>query len=145
MHHKTNGRLYQLNHCTYNCKYHIVWVTKYRQDFFGSAHSKMVLRKMLRAICRWKDVLINGWYIGTDHVHLYITIPPKYSVSYTVNVLKGKSSSWIKKSTNQLPSGSVWSRGYFVTTTGVNEYVVKKYINSHGKRLKDVQPTLRFH
>lgn len=82
MNHRTNGRLYQLNHCTYNCKYHIVWVTKYRQDFFGSAHSKMVLRKMFRAICRWKGLLINGWYIGDDHVHLYITIPPKYSVSF---------------------------------------------------------------
>ena len=108
MDNKTNGRLYQLNHCTYNCKYHLVLVTKYRQEFFGSAHSQMVLRKMLRAICRWKGIMINGWYIGKDHVHMYVTIPPKYSVSYVVNVLKGKSSSWIKKSTHQFPSGSVW-------------------------------------
>ena len=128
MNNKSNARLYQLNHCTYNCVYHVVWVTKYRQRFFDIEYNKKVLKKMLRAICRWKGIVIKGWYIGEDHVHMYIVIPPKYSVSYVLNVLKGKSSGWIKKSTKQLPSGSVWSRGYFVTTTGVNEYVVKKYM-----------------
>lgn len=76
--------------------------------------------------------------MGPEHVHLYISIPPKYSVSYAVNILKGKSSSWIKKKTNKLPKGSIWNRGYFVTTLGLSEYAVRKYVESHGKRLKDV-------
>ena len=139
MNSRRNGRLYQLNHCTYRCKYHLVWVTKYRQDFFSSPYNKKVLKKMLSSICKWKGLTIHGWCIASDHIHLHITIPPKYSVAYCVNILKGKSSAWLRKKTKKLPPGSIWSRGYFVSTTGVNEYIVKRYINSHGKRMKDIQ------
>lgn len=139
MNNKTNGRLYQLEHSTYYCVYHLVWVTKYRQPLFSNDYNKMVLKKMLKSICRWKGFEIKAWHIGDEHIHLYILIPPKYSVSYAVLILKGKSSSWIKKKTKKLPMGSIWSRGYFITTTGVNEQIIKRYIESHGRRMKDLQ------
>ena len=135
---RNNGRLYQLNHCTYMCNYHIVWVTAYRRKYFEKEWNKRELRNMVRSICRWKGFEIRAWHVGDEHVHLYISIPPKYSVSYAVNILKGKSSSWIKKKTKRI-EGSVWQRGYFVSTLGINEIVVKKYIESHGKREKDIQ------
>ena len=135
---KKNGRLYQLSHCTYRCNYHIVWTTKYRREHFKDAYVSEEMKRILKTICKWKQFEINAWHIGEEHVHLYISIPPKYSVSYAVNILKGKSSSWIKKKTKKLGTGSIWNRGYFVTTIGVSEQAVKRYVESHGKRLKDV-------
>jgi putative transposase len=138
----TNGRLYQLDHCTYTCQYHIVWSTKYRQKFFTTDYSKNEVKKMLKSICKWKGFLIHSWHIGEEHVHLFITIPPKYSVAYAVNVLKGKTSSWIRKKTKKLGTGPLWVRGYYVSTLGINEFAIKTYIESHGQRVKDVQGRL---
>lgn len=132
-------RVYQLSHSTYICEYHVVWATKYRRNYLKTEWLKKELKRELQIISKWKNFVIHSWHVGEDHVHLYITIPPKYSVSYAVEMLKGKSSVWMKKKTKQLPEGSVWGRGYFVSTLGLNEMAVKKYIESHGKRVKDIQ------
>lgn len=99
------------------------------------------MKRMIKSICRWKGFEVESWHIGEEHIHLYISIPPKYSISYALKVLKSKTSGWIRKKTKKLPKGSVWARGYFVSTVGINEIVIKKYIQSHGKRRKieDVQ------
>jgi len=136
---RNNARLYQLNHSTYICSYHIVWRTKRREKYFESEYSKEELKRILRSISKWKKFVIHSWHVGEEHVHLYMTIPPKYSVSYAVNILKGKSSSWMKKKTSKLPEGSIWNRGYFVSTIGINEHAVKMYIEGHGYRAKDIQ------
>ncbi len=135
-------RIYQLSHTTYICQYHLVWATKYRIGYLKSEWVKEEMKRILKLIAKWKKVPIHSWHIGEDHVHLYVTIPPKYSVSYTVEILKGKSSSWIKKKTKKIPKGSMWGRGYFVSTIGLNEIAVKRYIESHGERVKDIQLTL---
>lgn len=124
----TNGRLYQLDHCTYTCQYHLVWVTKYRGKVMADVYIKQELKRIFKAIAKWKKFRILSWHIGDEHIHMYLTIPPKYSVSYTVQMLKGKSSSWLKKKTKKVPPGTFWSRGYFISTVGINEMQIRNYI-----------------
>ena len=79
---------------------------------------KAELKRIFKLICRWKGFQILAWHIGDEHIHLYASIPPKYSVAYAMAILKGKSSAWIKKKSSKIPQGSFWARGYFVTTVG---------------------------
>lgn len=92
-------------------------------------------------ICRWKDFKPLGWHVGDEHVHLYLSIPPKYSIAYAICVLKSKSSAWIKKKTKKLPPGSLWARGYFVSTVGINEETVRRYIEKQKYYQRQI-PTL---
>jgi len=125
-----NSRIYRLSHCTYVCKYHVVWTCKYRGKALADKYVKQEMKRMFRMICRWKGLPIHAWHIGDDHVHLYLTVPPKYSVSYAVSVIKGKSSAWIKKKTKKFPKGTLWCSGYFVSTVGLNESVIKRYVEN---------------
>ena len=128
-----NARLYQLSHCTYICKYHVVWTTKYRGKILADHFIKQEMKRIFKMIAKWKDMQIHAWHVGDEHIHLYITISPKYSVSYSVGILKGKSSAWIKKKTKKFPKGTLWTRGYFVSTIGLNEFAVRKYIENQRK------------
>jgi len=134
----TNKNLYHLGHSTYRCEYHIVWTSKYRGKVMADMYIKQELKRMFKYICKWKGLEIKQWHIGDEHIHLYIVVPPKYSVAYILQVLKGKSSAWLKKKTKKLPKGSLWSRGYFVTTLGVNEFMIKKYIENQNKYKKEL-------
>ena len=124
-----NRRLYKLEHCTHNCSYHIVWSPKYRGKVLADKFIKQELERMFKYIFKWKGLELLAWHIGEEHIHLNIMIPPKYSVSYIVQVLKGKTSAWIKKK-KKFPKGSFWQRGYFVSTTGRDGIAVKKYIEN---------------
>jgi putative transposase len=131
----TNGRLYNLDHYTYICQYHVVWVAKYRGKVLTDTYIKQELKRIFKSIARWKGFTVIQWHVGDEHVHLYIIIPPKYSIAYAIQILKGKSSAWIKKKTKKLPQGPLWARGYFVSTIGINEFQIKKYIeNQHQHR-----------
>ena len=123
-------RLYQQTHCTWVCDYHIVWCPKYRQAVLKDAYIKQELKRMFKYIARWKELVIHAWYIGDEHIHLSISIPPKYSPAYIVQVLKGKSSMWIKKKVKKIPPGTFWARGYFVSTLGLKKEQVLAYINN---------------
>ena len=125
--------LYQLEHCTYHCSYHIVWTPKYRGKVLADTFIKNELKRMFQQIANWKGLRIYAWHIGDEHIHLHISIPPKYSVSYTVQILKGKTSGWIKKKTKKFPKGVLWGRGYFVTTVGVNEFQVRRYVENQAR------------
>lgn len=138
-----NRRLYQLSHCTYVCQYHLVWTPKYRGKVLEDKYIKAQLRRIIKMIYRWKGIPIHAWHIGDEHIHLFITVPPKYSISYAVAIIKGKSSSWLKKQTKKFPKGTLWNRGYFISTVGVNELVVKQYVeNQKHHQTELVQPTL---
>ena len=140
-----NRRLYQLSHCTYVCDYHVVWTPKYRGKVLADKYIKDELKRIFKQIARWKGFMIQAWHVGDDHIHLYITIPPKYSVSYAMAILKGKSSAWIKKKTTKFPQGTLWERGYFVSTVGLNEIVVKRYVeNQSHHQIELVQQKLPF-
>jgi putative transposase len=123
-----NRRLYQNTHSTWVCDYHIVWCPKYRGKILDDKYIKLELKKMFKYIATWKKLVIHAWYIGEEHIHLYLSIPPKYSVAYIIQVLKGKTSMWIKKKTKKFPQGTLWARGYFVSSIGFNEHQTKNYI-----------------
>ena len=123
-------QIYQLSHCSYICQYHIVWTPKYRGKVLADNYIKLELKRMFKQIAKWKGLKIILWHIGDEHVHLYLIIPPKYSVAYAIQVLKTKTSTWIKKKTKRFPKGPLWTRGYYVSTLGINEYAVNNYIKN---------------
>ena len=133
----SRSRLYNLEHCTYICQYHLVWATKYRGKVFDN-YIKAEMKRIFKQICKWKNFVPLEWYVGDEHIHIYLIIPPKHSVSYAVQILKGKSSSWIKKKTKKLPKGSLWCRGYFVSTVGINEQQIRNYIQGQEKHKIEV-------
>jgi len=137
-------QLYQLEHCTYHCSYHIVWATRYRGKVLADTYIKAELKRMFNQIANWKGLKLYGWHIGDEHIHLHIAIPPKYSIAYIIQILKGKTSGWIKKKTKKFPKGALWCRGYFVTTVGAEESAVRQYIkNQEHHQVNLEQPKLQ--
>ena len=133
-----NRRLYQLNHCTYDCQYHLVWITKWRGKVLSEPYIKRELTSIFIKVARWKGCVLRARHIGEDHIHLIITIPPKHSVSFIVQFLKGKSFSWIKKKTKKFPKGSLWARGYFVSTIGLDEAMLRNYVKNQHTHHRDM-------
>ena len=88
----SNARLYNLDHCTYICQYHLVWCVRYKQKLLADNYIKLELKRIFKTIAKWKKFEILQWHVGDEHVHLYVIIPPKFSVSYALQILKGKSS-----------------------------------------------------
>jgi putative transposase len=136
-----NRRLYQQTHATWVCDYHIVWCPKYRGPVLKDTYIKHELKRMFKYIAQWKECPIHQWHIGDEHLHLYLSIPPKYSAAYIVQVMKGKSSMWLKKKTKKFPQGTFWARGYFISTVGLNEQQIRNYIKNQRHHQRDM-PTL---
>ena len=128
------------SHVKWDCKYHIVIVLKYRRrKFYGSLRSE--IGKILRQLCRQKDIeLVNGNALP-DHVHLLLSVPPKYSIANTVGFLKGKSAIRINRDLGgvkgSLYGRAFWSRGYCVSTVGLDEAMIKKYIQNQEEHERD--------
>ena len=116
----------------------MVWIPRYRQRVLSDNYIKSELGRIFKAIAKWKGLQIVAWHIGDEHIHVVMDIPPKYSVAYVMSVLKGKSSAWIKKKTSKLPSGSLWAKGYFVSTVGVDEMTIKNYVQHQEHHQVDV-------
>ena len=120
-----------LAHTRWNCKYHIVFAPKYRrQAFYGE--KRRAIGSILRKLCEWKNVRILEAECCADHIHMLVEIPPKMSVSGFMGYLKGKSSLMIfdKFANMKYKYGNrhFWCKGYYVSTVGLNEATVKKYI-----------------
>ena len=139
-------RIRNLNHSKYQIEYHIVWGTRYRRKYIKE-YTKQELRKYLyQATKRYPTIYITSFNTDDDHVHLQIEIPPNLSISAVVGRLKSESSAILKKKFRFIREmyldGSIWSVGYFVSTVGLNEEMIKKYIAHQGK--KDHGTTRRF-
>ena len=122
-----------LAHTKWNCKYHIVFAPKYRrQIIYGKI--KQDIGIMLRRLCEYKQVEILEAEACKDHIHMLISIPPKYSVSQIMGYLKGKSSLMIfeKYANMKYKYGNrhFWCRGYYVDTVGRNKKAIQEYIRS---------------
>ena len=120
-----------LAHTTWNCKYHIVFAPKYRrQVIYGKI--KVDIGNMLRKLCEYKGVEIIETEACPDHIHMLISVPPKYSVAQIVGYLKGKSSLMIfeKYANMKYKYGNrhFWCRGYYVDTVGKNKKAIGEYI-----------------
>ena len=122
-----------LAHTKWNCKYHIVFAPKYRRKvFFGEKRRE--IGKILRQLCQQKGIEIIEAQLCTDHVHMLISIPPKYSVSQIMGYLKGKSSLMIfdRHANLKYKYGNrhFWARGYYVDTVGRNKKQIQEYIKN---------------
>ena len=122
-----------LSHSKWRCKYHIVFAPKYRrQEIYGAL--KADIGQILRKLCEEKGVEIIEAQACPDHIHMLISIPPKYSVSQIMGYLKGKSSLMIfdRHANLKYKYGNrhFWARGYFVDTVGRNKKAIKAYIQN---------------
>ena len=122
-----------LAHTKWNCKYHIVFAPKYRrQIIYGKI--KQDIGMMLRKLCEYKGVEIIEAEACKDHIHMLVSIPPKYSVSQIMGYLKGKSSLMIfeKYANMKYKYGNrhFWCRGYYVDTVGRNKKAIEQYIRN---------------
>jgi len=122
-----------LSHTTYNCKYHLVFAPKYRRlIIYGKL--KNDIGKILRTLCERKGVRLLEAEACADHIHMLVSIPPKYSVSQVMGYLKGKSTLLIFERHANLKykygNRQFWARGYFVDTVGKNEKKIKEYIQN---------------
>ena len=122
-----------LAHTKWNCKYHLVFAPKYRrQVIYGKI--KKDIGMMLRKLCEYKQVEIIEAEACSDHIHMLVSIPPKYSVSQIMGYLKGKSSLMIfeKYANMKYKYGNrhFWCRGYYVDTVGRNKKVIEQYIRN---------------
>ena len=120
-----------LAHTRWNCKYHIVFAPKYRrQVIYGQI--KADIGSIIRKLCEYKGVEILEAEACPDHIHMLVSIPPKYSVSQFMGYLKGKSSLMIfdRHANLKYKFGNrhFWAEGYYVSTVGLNESTIKKYI-----------------
>jgi putative transposase len=125
-------------HCVYYARYHIVIATKYRRKIFQSG-IKEYLMQLLRRIPRYypeiKFIKVNG---EEDHLHLLLSIPPKMAVADVVRIIKSNTAREIRKKFNFLDkaywgNSGIWSNGYFVSTIGVNEEIIRGYIERQGQ------------
>ena len=119
-------------HTVWDCKYHVVWTTKYRYPVLGGAVG-LRCRELLREISRSHEMRIYAGALNRDHVHLLIGIPPQLSVSRAVQYLKGKSSHKLLSEYESLRKRywgqHLWGRGYWVTSSGnVTDDMWKQYI-----------------
>ena len=139
------------SHVVYQCSYHLVWTPKYRYRILQGEIKEFVERK-IRAICEWKRVEILEMTIQPDHIHMVAIIPPKLAISELVGILKGKTAITVfqqhkKLRTKPYWGNHFWSRGYCVTTVGVDEEKIRRYVKyqEDAERLsedRELQPGL---
>ena len=126
-----------LAHTKWMCKYHIVFAPKYRRkEIYGQI--KTDIGKILRELCNYKGVEIIEGHLMIDHVHMLVSIPPKISISSFMGYLKGKSALMIfdKHANLKYKYGNrhFWAEGYYVSTVGLNEATIRKYIEEQEKQ-----------
>ena len=122
------------SHAVYRCEYHFVWVPKYRYHVLVK-EVKPGLKQILSELCDWLDITIIEGAICSDHVHMYISVPPKYSPSQVMKILKGKSAERLRREFPELRKQywgmHIWARGYFVSTVGIDRDIIKNYVKEH--------------
>ena len=121
----------KIAHTVWECKYHLVWIPKYRRKvIYGQLRSD--IGAVLRRLCDYKGIEIMEATACIDHIHMCVSIPPKYSLSNIVGYLKGKSAIHVFETHSRLRRNfrghKFWARGYYVSTVGLDEARVRKYI-----------------
>ena len=120
-----------LSHTKWECKYHIVWIPKYRKKKLFK-ELRQELGQVVRELARQKESEIEEGHLLADHVHILISIPPKYAVSQVVGYIKGKSAIWVACNyggrKRNFSGQHFWARGYYVSTVGRDEGTIREYI-----------------
>ena len=125
-----------LNHSRWECKYHVVWIPKYRRkSLYGQL--RKYLGQVFRELARVRECEVLEGQMMTDHVHMLISIPPKYSVSQVIGFIKGKSAIHVARNylgrRRNFTGQQFWARGYHVSTVGRDEKTVREYIRNQEK------------
>ena len=130
-------------HVRWECKYHVVIIPKYRRKvLYGSL--KRQVGVILRKLCRQKGIELLEGHLMPDHVHMCLSIPPKYSVAHTIGFVKGKSAVRIHRELlheRRMSGLHFWATGYSVSTVGMDEHCVRQYIREQ-ERLESGQGEL---
>ena len=128
-----------LEHTRWNCKYHVVWAPKFRRKIIYGKYKKEI-GVIHRKLCEYKGIEIVEAHACVDHIHMCLKIPPKYSVSQIMGYLKGKSALMIFERFSNLKykygNRHFWCKGYFVSTVGINEATIVKYIREQEEQDK---------
>lgn len=127
------------SHVKWDCTYHVVVTPKYRKRVLYEKKRQRI-GELIRTLSKQREVEIVSGNARPDHIHMIMKIPPKHSVAFVMGFLKGKSAikmhqefSKIKRALGQK---SFWSRGYFVSTVGIDQEVIEKYVREQWKRDK---------
>ena len=131
-----------LKHTTWECKYHVVFITKCRKKtLYGQIRRE--LGPVFRELARQKECEILEGHLMPDHVHMLLSVPPKYSVSNVMGFIKGKSAIHIARvyagRRRNYVGQHFWARGYWVSTVGKNEAAVRQYIQNQEKEDKRLE------
>ncbi len=120
-----------LSHTKWECKYHIIWIPKYRKKKIFK-ELRRELGAVLRELAYQRESEIEEGHLLVDHVHILIAIPPKYAVSQVVGYIKGKSAIWVARHyggrQRNFSGQHFWARGYYVSTVGRDETMIREYI-----------------
>jgi putative transposase len=130
-------------HCTFYHRYHLVWITKYRYKVL-QGDIRLRVREIIRQVCAENRVEIIKGVLASDHVHMFVSIPPSLSVSDLLRKMKGRSSHKVQREFPQLKKRywgrRFWGRGYFSTTNGaITEDIVLQYLESHSDKSTDAR------
>ena len=131
-------KLRKQGHCAYLCEYHLVFVTKYRHKIFNAGSFSYLKERLKGILEKVPEVEILTLNHDIDHVHIHISIPPKMRVSDVVRIIKSNSARMLKRKFEYIRKAywgvdGIWSDGYFVSTVGISDTVIKKYIKNQGK------------
>jgi putative transposase len=124
-----------LAHVRWECKYHVVIIPKYRRKVIYGGLKKRI-GEILRELCRQKGIEILEGHLMPDHIHMCLSIPPKYSVAHTIGFLKGKSAVRIHRELlheRRMTGLHFWATGYSVSTVGLDEARIRQYIRDQEK------------
>ncbi len=125
-------------HVVYQCMYHIVWCPKYQYRILKGEVGKYV-EETIKQLCEWKKVDVKEMNVQEDHVHIVVSIPPKVSISELMGILKGKTAIKLFKDYPGLKrkpywGNHFWSRGYCVSTVGLDEEKIRRYVKYQEQR-----------
>jgi len=125
-----------LKHTTWECKYHVVFIPKYRRKALY-VQLRGDLGSVFRELAEQKECKVEEGHLMPDHVHMLLSVPPKYSVSSVLGFIKGKSAIHIARvyagRRRNFVGQHFWARGYWVSTVGKNEAAVRRYIQEQEK------------
>jgi len=129
------------SHVKWDCKFHVVILPKYRQKVFYGKFRPQV-GKILRELCRLKEVALVEGNAMPDHIHMLLSVPPRYSIAMLIGFLKGKSAIRVHRelirTKGTLFGRNFWARGYCVSTVGLNEDQIRQYIRDQEKQQRDM-------
>jgi len=136
-------RFRKLSHTIYECKYHLIFCPKYRYRILKDEVREYVGRQIERLLSQKEGIEIIEMNVQIDHVHLVVWLPPKYSVSQVMGYLKGKLALKLlnryERLGKQFGGRHIWSRGYCVSTVGIDEERIREYVRWQEKKQKEIE------